>query len=114
MLRALVLSMMLAGCGSSAELVVVTVHGSRSGVAQLAVLVTLDGKQAMQLQTFAAGTSDFGLELPDGAHGALDIAVAGLDTSQCIVSIATADAQAGGQSRLDLTVTLAPVSPPKC
>ena len=105
-----------AGCGGGdgAELVVVTVHGSRVGLTKLDVLVTLDGTEAMALEEFLPNSTDFGLDLPVGASGALEVAVAGVDASGCIVSIAVAQAQAGAAHRLDLTVTLGPVTPPKC
>jgi hypothetical protein len=112
--RGIALFLLAMGCGSSRQLVVITVHGDRTGVAALQVLVALDGKTAMNLESFAASTTDFGIELPEGARGALQIAVAGVDGRSCIISIAAATAEAGGSSRIDLTVTLGPVSPPKC
>ena len=35
------------------------------------------------------------------------------DRTDCILSIAAVTAEAGGASRIDLTVTVGPVSPPK-
>jgi hypothetical protein len=102
------------GCGNGQELVVVTVHGDRTGVAALEVLVELNGQKAMMLESFAADTSDFGLQLPAGAQGKLTVIVAGIDGNSCIVTIASEDAPVMGSGRIDVTVTLSPVSPPKC
>lgn len=102
-----------AGCGSGQPLIVVTVHGTRTGASSLTALVELNGTQAMHLESFTATTTDFGLELPANAAGTVTVSVAGLDSSSCIVSFASAmHAIEGG--RIDLTVTLQAVSPPQC
>jgi hypothetical protein len=103
-----------AGCGNSQELVVVSVHGTRANAAALEVLVTIDGQQAMHLERFGADVTDFGLALPDGARGALAVSVAGVDGNNCIVSFDSTNTQVSGAGRIDLTVTLGPISPPQC
>lgn len=107
-------SLALGGCGGSGTLVVVTVHGVRAGASSIKALVTIDGRQAMTLESFPANVSDFGVELPAGSSGAVEISVAGIDGTNCIVSfdVATTEAHDGG--RADVTVTLAAVSPPRC
>jgi hypothetical protein len=105
---------LVAGCDSGQPLVVVTVHGARTGAASLTVLVELNGKQAMHLESFTATSTDLGLELPAGSTGNVTVSVAGLDTSSCIVSFASATHAIDGGGRIDLTVTLQSVSPPQC
>ena len=104
----------VAGCDNGQPLVVVTVHGTRTGAASLTVLVELDGKQAMRLENFTATSTDFGLALPAGSTGNVTVSVAGLDASSCIVSFASATHAVDGSGRIDLTVTLQAVSPPQC
>jgi hypothetical protein len=106
--------LLVAGCDSGQPLVVVTVHGARTGAASLTVLVELNGKQAMHLESFTATSTDLGLELPAGSTGNVTVSVAGLDTSSCIVSFASATHAIDGGGRIDLTVTLQSVSPPQC
>lgn len=112
---AVVCALFAAACGANSELVVVDVHGDRTGLVAVVALVKLDGQQDSEgLEHFAAGVTDFGLTLPTGASGAVEIDVAGLDANNCIVSIATASTQATGAARTDVTVTLSAVSPPDC
>jgi hypothetical protein len=113
LVRGILLFLMAMGCGNS-PLVVVTIHGDRSNVAQLEALLTLNGQNAMSLESFAASATEFAVQLPDGARGQLKITVAGVDSRNCIVSFAIATVEAGGQSRIDVTVTLGAVSPPQC
>ncbi len=103
----------VSGCDNGQPLVVVTVHGTRTGAASLTALVELNGRQAMHLESFVATATDFGLELPAGSTGSVTVSVAGLDTSSCIVSFASATHAVDG-GRIDLTVTLQAVSPPQC
>lgn len=112
---AVVCALFAAACGSNSELVIVDVRGDRSGLVAVVALVKLDGRQDTEgLERFAAGVTDFGLTLPAGASGPVEIDVAGLDANNCIVSIATVSTQATGAARTDVTVTLSAVSPPQC
>lgn len=110
----IVFALLVGGCDNGQPLVVVTVHGTRTGAASLTALVELNGKQAMRLENFVATSTDFGLELPAGATGNVTVSVAGLDSSSCIVSFASAKHAIDGGARIDLTVTLQAVSPPQC
>src|SRR5262249_4760536 len=109
-----ILSCTQTGCGNDRQLFVVTVQGDRTGIAALRVLVTLNGTNALRLEEFSVDTSDFGIELPPGVSGSVQITVAGFDSASGIVQAAAAEAQAGGSGRVDLTVLLIRVIPPRC
>ena len=106
-LLAALLAACFAGCGDGRTLVVVKLAGSSDGVAVFGVTTKL-GPSTAAPQLFTGDVHDFGLALPAGATGSLEIDVVGLDAANCLIVGGVATAIANGQSELDVTVELTP------
>ena len=108
----LVALVVAAGCDASDRpLVVVAVGGSRGGAATVGALPILNGVKANALSWLPPGASELGFEMPVHARGDLQIAVAGFDESNCIVSFAQADVTLSNDGSTHASVTLMPQAP---
>ena len=104
--------LLLVAC-SHATLVVVTVTGVTTGFnvagdpirLSINALPILDGVTGT-LERYPAGTTDFGLLMPNGAMGNLQVFVAGLNDSSCIVTGGIASTTLSGQGQIDVTADL--------
>ncbi len=114
-MRALLFALIVscfAGCGDGRTLVVVKLTGPRDGIATLGAVAVL-GAQSAEPQLFTPDVSDFGLALPAGSSGPLEVDVVGLDAANCLVASGSATATVNDQSEIDLVIELIAV-PRKC
>lgn len=104
----------LAGCASdSRPVVVISVDGLTPLVQSLRATVTL-GAQT-DVEVFTSGLGQFGLRLPTGASGPLSLTLEALRSDQCIIASGNGNLNVeGGQSRLDLGISLTQLASPAC
>lgn len=104
----------LSGCASdSRPVVVISVNGLTPLVQSLRATVTL-GAQT-DVEVFTSGLGQFGLRLPTGASGPLRLTLEALRSDQCIIASGNGNLNVeGGQSRLDLGISLTQLSSPAC
>ena len=112
----LLLALAVAGCGAAPPdrpLVIVDVAGSRNGAATVGTLPILNGVQAQSLTWLPPGSSELDFELPLHARGDLQIAAAGFDAAQCIVSFGQIELTVSSDDVVHAPVTLQ-AQAPKC
>lgn len=104
----------LFGCASdSRPVVVISVGGLTPLVQSLRATVTL-GAQT-DVEVFTSGLGQFGLRLPTGASGPLSLTLEALRSDQCIIASGNGNLNVeGGQSRLDLGISLTQLASPAC
>jgi hypothetical protein len=100
--------------GSADTVVLISVAGGGPSISLLRVTTTLNGMSAIGSEEFAGNTTKFGLELPPGSSGSLTVLVDAYDGMGCIVARGRLDGQLGGDSRVELSVTLTPLAARMC
>ncbi len=102
-----------AGCSDARPVVVVSVDGLTPQVQSVRTTAMLDGKT--DVEVFTSNLGQFGLRLPSGASGLLNLTLEGLGADQCAIAGGNGSVSiSGGQNRADVAISLAPLASPSC
>ena len=102
------------GCSSDPRpVVVISVAGLTPTVQAIRTTAMLGGQT--DVEVFTSGLGQFGLRLPAGTSGVLGLTLEGLRSDQCAIASGSVSVNVtSGQSRVDVTIGLAPLQSPSC
>lgn len=107
-------ALLLAGCSAPPTVIAISASGLPADGTGLRVSATLNGVALAGVDELPVQGLPFGLRLPEGARGAVQVTLQVLTSDGCAAASGSATATAQGEGRIDLPIPLKPLAPHLC